>query len=186
MADSTPTPKTDAAPWGEDFDAERAWRLVENLRAERDGLKAERDELRATRDELQGQLDAATAKAQDAEARATTAVRDLHVYKAMREHDLPEGYEEFLTGDTAEEISERAARLAELKAAAPTKKAGEDPADKAKGGDDKGDAGKSGDDPDAGTDTGRPVPDLTPGHGGDSPAPFDPQAIAKAARAASY
>lgn len=47
-------------PWGDDFDADKAWTLVQNLRSEVDEMKAER---KAAKDEAA----AATRKAQEAE-----------------------------------------------------------------------------------------------------------------------
>lgn len=158
-----PAAPTKPAPWGENFDPERAWRLVENLRADIASLKTERDEARKSLQERETELSTIT-------ERATNAERGLWLEKALRKHPalaekVGEGDDavdlsEFLKGDTEEEILRRAARLAALRSPAPPK----------------------GDTPPPSTDDGRPKPDLVPGHGGTPAPPFDPDKIAAEAR----
>lgn len=38
-AAATPEPASEAPPWGDDFDAEKAWNLVQNLRADKEKLQ---------------------------------------------------------------------------------------------------------------------------------------------------
>ncbi|UIW13422.1 scaffolding protein [Arthrobacter phage Amyev] len=170
-------PEGEKAPWGEDFDAERAWKLVQNLRAERDALKSERDGLKTERDTLKAAKDAAAdegkselQKLQDriAEIEKASAAkdRDLALQKVLRKHPDLEEFADLLTGDTEEELAAKAERLAAIgKAKAP--------ADGAKDGEQSGEKQEL---------PGKPQPNLTPGHGGEDTTPFDPTAIALAAR----
>lgn len=179
-------PNASTPPWGDDFDAERAWALIQSLRAEKVTLKGERDTLKTERDTLTADLETARQARTDetdvdgkvaaAEKRATDAERGLYVERALRKHPGLEDLAEFLTGDTEDEIEAKAARLAAIGAKTP-------PAG------DEGEDESSDPDPDAANEDGepadlstRPAPSLTPGHGGDESTPFDPVAIAKAAR----
>lgn len=162
-------PDAQTPPWGDDFDAEKAWTLIQNLRSDltkaKDATTAERQareaaEAKAADVDPEGKIKAATERAEKAEK--ALAVKDVLL-------DFPalKGYEDFLTGSTPEELKASAERLAAL-----GKPAGE-PTPK---GDEKGGEGS--------TPPAAPTPQekLTPGHGGDAPAPFDPDAIATAAR----
>ncbi len=158
---------TSTPPWGdkENFDEERAWRLIQNLRAERDEARQERDELKAEKaaaeDAKKTEAEKAAEAARKAQERAEKAERDLYVERAMRRHEIPEDLAEFVSGKSEEEINERAERLAKrIKGEKPDSKKEKD------------------------ADDGRPAPALTPGHGGDAPEPFDAHAIALAAREA--
>ena len=162
-------------PWGKDFDAEKAWRLVQNLRAEVTGLKTERDNLKTERDNLKVEKDAADSegkselqKLQDRlaeiEKTAKDREREVALQKVLRKHPELEDFADLLTGETEDELMSKAERLAKIGK----------PAD-GENGDKDGDQ-KPAELP------GAPKPALTPGHGGDAPAPFDPDAIAKAAR----
>lgn len=166
-AEGTPaegTPAEEAAPWGDDFDAERAWRLVQNLRTEKDEIKAERDRLKSPPQEGKEKA-SATEKLTAAEARAKEAERALYLERVYRAHPEldSDDFRDFLTGDTEEEIKTKAERLARL--------------GKPKDGD-------QGDKPDqsGATPPGKPTPSLVPGHGGEEAPVFDPVAIAKKAR----
>jgi hypothetical protein len=89
-------------PWGDDFDAARAWTLVQNLRADLAKAKEKRQERDPDSD----------AKITAAETRATAAERALYVERALRKFPEVEDLVEFLTGDTEEEIAAKAERLA--------------------------------------------------------------------------
>lgn len=135
-----------------EFDADRAARLVSNLREEKDGLagkikalEAEIAEKGGSEKTLQDRLDALEKRAADAE-------RDLLVSKVAKEHHVPDDLLEFLSGKDEATLKTQAERLA-----AYAKK----PADDVPG---------------------KPKPKLTPGHGGDEEAPFDADAVAKSAR----
>lgn len=165
----TPTP-----PWGEEeanFDAARAWALIQSLRQEVTDEKAKTTTERQARE-------AAEAKAADAdpegklkaaEERAEKAERAVELAKILRDYPALDGFEDLLTGKTPEELKSQAERLASLKG--PQTPEG----DKSKGDKSEGE----GEMPPADT---TPKPSLTPGHGGTDPKPFDPAAIAKAAR----
>lgn len=175
MADTenTPTPASDAekAPWGDDFDAERAWKLVQNLRTERDGLKTERDALKTERDGLVTERDGLKSelqtKTEEVERTTKEKERELALQKVLRKHPELEDFADLLTGDTEEELAAKADRLAAI---GKPKDGGD--------GENKGDEQK----PDGTELPAKPTPNLTPGHGGDDSTPFDPTAIALAAR----
>ncbi|AYN59093.1 head scaffolding protein [Arthrobacter phage Yang] len=175
--DAQAKPEDGKAPWGDDFDAERAWKLVQNLRTERDGLKAERDALKVERDTLatekdsvategQSELQKLQARLDQIEKEAKQKDRDLALQKVLRNHPDLEEFADLLTGDTEEELAAKAERLAAIgKAKAPAD-----------------DAAKDGEKDGAQALPGKPQPNLTPGHGGEDTTPFDPTAIALAAR----
>lgn len=181
MADATSTDTTSTPPWGDDFDAAKAWTLIQNLRTEKATLQSDRDEWKGKAQAAESSTGDQDGKIRAAEERATTAEKALWVERALRKHkdaDLDD-YVDFLEGATEEEVLAKADRLASIggkKEADDKKAADEAEGDKPKA-DDKGDK-------DAEDDglPGRPSPSLKPGHGGDAPAPFDPAAIAKQAR----
>lgn len=189
-AEQDPASKADKAqtpPWGdaENFDPERAWRLIENLREEVASIKAERDALKADADKRadaeKTDLQRAVERAEAAEQRAKEAERSLWTERALRKHPLPEGLDEeteaeflaFLSGDSEEEIVRKAARLEALRGGAKS-------ADEKPDGEQGAGAEQSAQVP------GKPAPALVPGHGGDAAEPFDPDAVAQAARASYY
>ncbi|QXO14540.1 scaffolding protein [Arthrobacter phage Kaylissa] len=161
----------DKAPWGDDFDAERAWKLVQNLRTEVATLKTEngtmKTKLQASEDEGKTELQKLQERLAAAEQTAKEKERELSLAKVLRKHPELEEFADLLTGDTEEELAAKAERLAAIGKG----KKDEDDAD-------KGDDQK----PDAPELPGKPQPNLTPGHGGEDSTPFDPTAIALAAR----
>lgn len=193
MADSK-TPDFDE----DNFDAERAKRLVANLRADVDRLKGERDSIATERDEARSAAEAA----KTATERAETAEKELWTERILRKNPELEGVEEFLTGKTEDELKAKAEKLAAKLGGKPADDGGNEGEDGGEGGDgeDSGTAGGSGDpDPNGSTGAdgdgeddeddqlpGRPKPSLKPGHGGNTPEPFDPEAIAREARSSSY
>lgn len=182
--DETKDEKPAAPPWGDNFDAERAWNLITNLRAEKETLKGELATERTKSQALEaGESDGLKelrTRAEDAEARAKTAEHALTLSKVLRDFPALEGFEDLLTGDDEAAIRSKAERLAAIGGKAP-------------GADDNKDGGQEEekkDDDEPGEQKadelpGLPQPNLTPGHGGEEKAPFDPEAIAKAARSAS-
>jgi len=175
---------TSTPPWGDDFNAETAWTLVQNLRGDKDKLQTEKDDLtskltteRQARTDAEAKLTDADpeGKLTAAETRAKVAETSLWTERALRKHpDLDEDLVDFLTGDTEEEILGKAERLAKR-----GKPDGDKPADKTE---DKPDGDKPADKPDGDGLPGTPKPDLTPGHGGDPKPAFDPDQIVSAAR----
>lgn len=167
--ETTATEQKPAAetPWGEDFDAERAWKLVQNLRSERDDLKKKNttyeSERQAREDEGKSELQKLQDRAVAAEKAAKDAARELSLQKVLRKHPELEDFADLLTGDTEEELFAKADRLAAIGKP-------KEPAE---------DEQKADEQPEL---PGKPTPNLTPGHGGEETTPFDPTAIALAAR----
>jgi len=114
-------PQQTAPPWGsdEEFNPEKAWRLIQNLRSEVGELKPKAQKLadfedaqKSEHERLQEQLE--TAKADSAKA-AVQAAR----YRAAMKHGLDDDDLDLL-GDDPEQIETRAERLAaRIAAAAP-------------------------------------------------------------------
>lgn len=178
MAD-TETPTTEAPaeeqknaaenPWGDDFDAPRAWKLVQNLRSEVADLKQKNGSYEAERQERENagksELQKLQEKLQTAEKESSEARRELNLQKVLRKFPELEDFTDLLTGDTEEEITAKAERLAAIGKS------------KEEAGDTDGDPK-----PEEVELPGKPKADLIPGHAAEETAPFDPVAIAKAAR----
>lgn len=168
-ADETPEAPKATPPWGDDadFDASRAWTLIQNLRAEVDGLKAKRpaktEEPAADGDPAPAKDDPdLSARLTAAEERAQSAERELWRERALRKHKVPEDLADLIVGDSEEAVLAIAERLAKATGA----------------------SGK--DTPEAEAQTppaSKPEPTLTPGHGGEPIPTFDPSETAKAIRA---
>jgi hypothetical protein len=165
MTDSNDKPADQTPPWGDDFDAERAWTLIQNLRGEKSALQTERDELRTERDSLQTERETREAEATSATERATKAERELHVERALRKHKVPDDLVDLVRGDTEEEVLAMAERLAKF--ATPEK---QEPEEEEK------------EEPAAPQLPAKPRPKLQPGHGGDAGEPNDLDAIVKSVR----
>jgi hypothetical protein len=170
-------PAAEENPWGEDFDPARAWKLVQNLRSEVSDLKQKNQSFEAERQERENAGKSEVEKLQEklsaAEKDASEARRALNLQKVFRKFPELEGFEDLLTGDSEEEITAKAERLAAIG----KPKEGEQDGEK-----DGENGGENAENADLGL-PGRPQADLKPGHSdGDSTAPFDPVAIAKAAR----
>lgn len=152
----TTDPATDSgkAPKFEgEFDADRAAKLVANLRAELDEAKGK---LKTHEDAGKSELEKLLARAEKAEQLAADTAHALAVKAAAEAAKLPADLHEFLTGKTPAELESQAKKLAER-------------------------FGVAGDGtPPPGT---RPKAKLVPGQGsGDNGDTFDADAIAKAAR----
>lgn len=177
---STETPEPAARkPWGDDFDEERAWTLIQNLRAEKSALKRERDDARAA------QKDAEKAR-DDAMSDAETAKKDLAADRRasiLREFDIDEDdAEEFLSGDLSlDELRRKAERLSRRGGEKKEPSEGEPKSEEPQEGD--SDAGETpkGDNPAAGLHT-RPRPRYSPASGGEPAPELDIDAIARDAR----
>lgn len=170
----------DKKPWGDDFDEERAWALIQGLRSDKADLKRERDEARQERD------DATTAK-DAAEKDAGKARKALSTYERtaiLKEFSIDEDdAKEFLPeGLSTDELRRKAERLAKRNAKSDDSK--DDEKDKGQESetdskDDEGDDSAS----DKGDLPGRPKPALSPGSGGEpSAGALDLDAIAEATR----
>jgi vacuolar-type H+-ATPase subunit I/STV1 len=111
---------TEKAPKFEgDFDAERASRLVANLRAEVDALKSDRDSLKSTLTEKEeaekSEFEKAVSRAERAEQELAEARSRLLVAEIAKEYGVPA---ELLNGSTKEEVEARAKALSEWAGAA--------------------------------------------------------------------
>ena len=114
----------EAPPWGEDFDAEKAWKLVQNLRADKEklasrpALTAEQQQqldeynrlVEASKSEAQRQQEAIEAAKREAETARAEAIR----YKAAAAHGIGADHFDLLGSGTEEEISARAEKIAAL------------------------------------------------------------------------
>src|SRR5436190_11761356 len=98
----------DKPPWGDDFDAERAWNLVQNLRSEKQSLhdwKVEHE--RATMTAQQR----AEAERDDYRRQRDEAHLELMRHRVISSRGLPADAAAFLTGDSIEELERNADRL---------------------------------------------------------------------------
>lgn len=99
-----------------EFDAERAARLIENLRADLDKIKSERDEARATltskEDAEKSEVEKAVARAERAEAALKAAQTEAARATVARKHEIPDDLLPFLTGETPEDMEKAAEALA--------------------------------------------------------------------------
>jgi FtsZ-binding cell division protein ZapB len=164
------------AKFSGEFDAERASRLIENLRSEVSSLKEERNTLKGEKDKREDaektELDRLKDRIASAENETKEARRALHVSKAQAKHGLSdEEAEEFLSGlDDEEQILARAERLAGLRGPGSQEENG--------GENDEGDEGDG-----QGDLPSKPKPNLRPGSGGsEDSGEFDEDAIVNAAR----
>lgn len=153
----TDAPKAETPPWGEDFDAARAWKLVENLRADSAKAKAKVAEYDKA---AQERADAEKSEVERAIARAERAEKSLADREAaerrksvLSKHGLTDDDAVFLAGVSDDELDAKAQALA-ARLGVSTKDAAEEI-------------------------PGKPAPKLTPGHSaGDAPGAFDPAALA--------
>lgn len=152
-----PKPESsETPPWGDDFDAERAWKTIQNLRKEEKELKAYKAEQERLAKEKADAEKTEIERLSDqlAEAKQAIAAREHEalIARVAKEKGVPDDLIDLLTGDDEEALVAKAERLASAVAK-----------------------------PSAPEVPGKPRPRLTPGA---SPAPdgepdFDPDAIAK-------
>lgn len=152
-----PAPAT--PPWGsaEDFDAERAWTLLQNVRGDLSRAQAARDDLAAR---VKAEEDAALSDQEKVRRELEETRKELAVQRrsnALAKYELPDTALVFLTAETAEDIEAQASALAGL---TPKKEPVTPPAP-------------------AGS---RAKPALPNGQTDNTPEPFDPVGIAKRAR----
>lgn len=133
-ATATPDPQAGPAtpPWGDEknFDAQRAWNLIQAKAADLERIKAERDTFKKAQD------DAETAKLSDiqkaekerdtARTEGQSAVIELARYKALVHYGLEEDDLDFIGGTTPEAIDAAAKKYADRHGGA-AKKAGPSP-----------------------------------------------------------
>ncbi len=147
-------------PWGDDtdFDAEKAWTLIQNLRGDKTDLSTKYDELaqkwQAAEDAKLSEQERIAKELEQAKVELAEQRRK----NALGKYELPESALVFLTAESAEEIDKQASALAGL---APKKEP---------------------EAPKAPVDS-RTKPALAPnGHPDDIPPTFDARAIAQRAR----
>lgn len=125
-----PTPAaTVAPPWGDpaNFDPDKAWKLIEDLRADKEKLAARTamtDEQKQQLAEYQRLVDASKSEAQrqaEAVANATreaeTARAEAVRYRVAATHGIPADHFDLLGSGTEEEIAARAEKISTLLAA---------------------------------------------------------------------
>lgn len=125
MADEATTESTPATPaetpaqetpWGADFDAAKAWQLVQNLRGDKDKLQSRVVGYEKTEQERSDAEKSETQKAIERAERAEKALQErtkADLKKAaLKAHNLDEDLVEFLTGETAEDFKAKASALA--------------------------------------------------------------------------
>ena len=111
------------APWtAEDFDAEKAWKLVENLRGDVEKYKTRAqetnmqvEELSAAIAELKSRAEQAEARAGEAETQLVSAQQHSTKQRLLNERGLPENLIGALTGDNEKAWTEMADMLLALK-----------------------------------------------------------------------
>lgn len=120
--DKQPAGQVDTPPWGDDFDAEKAWKLVRNLRADKEKLAARpvlSDEQQQQLDEYNALVEASKTDAQRREEAANAAQRErdeaqaelTRLRIAMR-HGISEEDFDLLGSGTEEEVAARALKIA--------------------------------------------------------------------------
>ena len=105
-------------PWGtaEEFNAERAWELIQNLRSDKDSLKAKSDEyagkVKAFEDAKLTAEEKASRDLKEALTNSESLASENALLKAAIDHGLSADDLDLLRGLPADAISERAAKLA--------------------------------------------------------------------------
>lgn len=122
-----PQPAPQTPPWGADFDAEKAWNLVENLRKDKEKLASRpvlTDEQKQQLGEYQSLVEASKSEQQrkdeavaKAQQEAVTARAEAIRYKAAATYGISADHFDLLGTGTEEEISARAEKVAGLIAA---------------------------------------------------------------------
>lgn len=113
---------TEAPPWGGDFDAEKAWKLVQNLRADKEKLSARPALTEAQQqqlDEYNALVEASKSEAQRKDEAAATAQRErdeakaeASIYKVAIRHGISEEDFDLLGTGSEEQIEARAVKIA--------------------------------------------------------------------------
>ena len=105
-----------APPWGsdEEFDPERAWKLIQNLRKEKDELKPLAEKARELEDSQKSEQQRLNEE-RDALAKERDLLRgELLRERVARKHGLPDKLASRLQGDDEESLEADAKELAEL------------------------------------------------------------------------
>lgn len=112
-------PEQPAPPWGSDqeFNPEKAWRLIQNLRSEVGELKPKAQKLAELEDAQKSEQQRLQEQLEAAQAESVKAAVDAARYRAAMKHGLDDDDLDLL-GDDPEQIEVRAERLAARIAAA--------------------------------------------------------------------
>lgn len=111
--------KSRKKPWGsdEEFDPEKAWTLIENLRKEVGTIKADRDHLKAKAQEIEdaklGEKERAEKTATEATQRAAKAEADAARLRVALKKGLTETQAKRLVGESEEDLEKDADELLE-------------------------------------------------------------------------
>lgn len=106
-----------AKPWGDDkdFDAEKAWKLIQNVRGDADKLKKERDafatQVKEHEDKTKTEAQKLEERASNAESGLSTAQRETARLRIALKKNLTETQAKRLVGDTEEELEADADEL---------------------------------------------------------------------------
>lgn len=126
-AATQPETPAETPPWGDDFDPDRAWGTIKNLREREKELSKNQltPEQRKHLEEYQRLVEASQSDQErqeraiaEAQRTAETAQAQALRYEVALEHGLTKDDFELLGSGTKEELSARATYLAQLKAAA--------------------------------------------------------------------
>ena len=111
-----PTDGKPKPPWGsdEEFDPEKAWKLIQNLRSEKEQLKPLADKAKELEDAQKTEQERLTEKLTASEKRAVEAELKAARLEVATEKGLPRTSVKFLTGTTPEELAESADELLAL------------------------------------------------------------------------
>jgi hypothetical protein len=116
-----PDPDTEKkAPWeesGEEFNAEKAWNLIQNLRSDRESLKKERDEaagkVKSIEDEKLTELERTQRDLEETRAQFAELTQANALNAALADHpELSKEDFDLIKGSTPEEVADKAAKLA--------------------------------------------------------------------------
>lgn len=120
VADGTATPDAPKAgetpPWGEDFDAERAWKTIQNLRAKEKRIADLEREAKAREDAEKTEAQRLADRLAEVEQKAKDAERALIRTRVAAKHGLPDEVAALIHADTEEDFEAKAAALAEFAA----------------------------------------------------------------------
>lgn len=102
-------------PWGsdEEFDPAKAWKLIENLRGENTDLKDKASRLKEIEDAEKSDLQKAQEALESERSEHGSTKAQLALLQAAVKHGLSEDDLELLEGVPADQIEQRAARLAQ-------------------------------------------------------------------------
>jgi hypothetical protein len=152
---AAPSTSDSKPPWGEDFDAARAWKLVENLRADNATKTAKLSDhekaAQARADAEKSEVERATARAERAEKALADREAASRRTDVLKKHGLSDDDAAYLAGITDDELDAKAEALAARLGLSKKDAAEEIP--------------------------GKPAPKLTPGHQAASPGALDIAAL---------